>query len=134
MRPGETAEFRNYLPNVPSNVTALAAPAPMYSPNLVAPYNTLTEAGETFSYWRYTFPGRAPTNSSTPTWASRAGASSIVLRTVTFVGESTRPRAWCAWMRPAAAPHFACLGAGASPDCCTCIGVCCDSDDQCGAA
>jgi hypothetical protein len=134
VRPGETAEFRNYLPDVPANVTALAAPAPMYSPNLVAPYNTLTEAGETFSYWRYTFPVKGAyeffdTNMGEP---GRRIVDSYY-GTVTFVGESNAPKGVVCVDAPGCSTDFSCLGAGASPDCCSCIGVCCDTDDQCGS-
>lgn len=39
VRAGHTVEFRNFLPDVPANVTAVSAPEPLYSPNLVRPYN-----------------------------------------------------------------------------------------------
>src|SRR5688572_6620323 len=39
VRIGHTVEFRNFLPEVPANVTTIAGPAPLYSPNLVRPYN-----------------------------------------------------------------------------------------------
>jgi hypothetical protein len=72
IREDQTVEFRNFLPDVPTNVTAIDAPAPLYSPNLVRPYNYVgpsdednplcasdaeRERGEcpAFSYWRHTF-------------------------------------------------------------------------------
>jgi hypothetical protein len=39
VRIGHTVEFRNFLPEVPANVTTISGPAPLYSPNLVRPYN-----------------------------------------------------------------------------------------------
>lgn len=39
VRAGQVIEFRNFLPDVPTNVTSIAGPAPIYSPNLVRPYN-----------------------------------------------------------------------------------------------
>ena len=35
---GHTVEFRNFMPEIPTNVTGLSGPAPLYSPNLVRPY------------------------------------------------------------------------------------------------
>lgn len=73
VRLGQTVEFRNFLPTIACNVTGIAGPAPLYSPNLVEPYNytgsddpsnDLCEAtGEdgrctirpAFSAWRKTF-------------------------------------------------------------------------------
>jgi hypothetical protein len=69
-RLGHTIEFRNFLPEVPANVTTIAAPAgaELYSPNLVRPYNYVgpedpdnevcSEAGgerrcEPYSFWRH---------------------------------------------------------------------------------
>ena len=34
-----TVEFRNFMPDVPSNVSTLSGPDTLYSPNLPAPYN-----------------------------------------------------------------------------------------------
>ncbi|MCA9556327.1 MAG: hypothetical protein KC933_40255 [Myxococcales bacterium] len=73
IRKGHTVEFRNFLPEIATNVTGLeGGPAALYSPNLVRPYqyrgpddpeNPLCDAVEggvcvsrpPFSYWRYTF-------------------------------------------------------------------------------
>jgi hypothetical protein len=72
VRIGHTVEFRNFLPDVPANVTSISAPSPLYSPNLVRPYNFVgpddpsntlcdveTEEGctlrPTWSFWRHTF-------------------------------------------------------------------------------
>ncbi len=71
IREGHTVEFRNFLPEIPTNVTAISSPATLYSPNLVRPYNyvgpgdeenTLCTAAEResdacppYSYWRHTF-------------------------------------------------------------------------------
>ena len=73
VRVGHTIEFRNYMPEVPTNVTSLAGPETLYSPNLTRPYNfigpnhptnnlceTLDTDGSckqrpTWSYWRFTF-------------------------------------------------------------------------------
>ncbi len=73
VRGGHTVEFRNYMPEVPTNVTSIAGPEPLYSPNLVRPYNyvgpddeenTLCEVvaedgtctkRPSWSYWRFTF-------------------------------------------------------------------------------
>jgi hypothetical protein len=72
VRKGHTVEFRNFLPEIATNVTGLDGPAPLYSPNLVRPYqyvgpddpdNPLCEATAggvcvarpAFSYWRHTF-------------------------------------------------------------------------------
>lgn len=72
IRVGQTVEFRNFLPRVPANVTGLETPAPLFSPNLVWPYNYVGPEDEAndacdqvvdgacaerpeYSYWRYTF-------------------------------------------------------------------------------
>src|SRR5262245_46518604 len=52
---GHTVEFRNFLPDVPTNVTGIAGPEPIYSPNLVRPYNFETEDDASYSFWRHTF-------------------------------------------------------------------------------
>lgn len=72
VKQGQTVEFRNFLPKIATNVSGLEGPAPLYSPNLVWPYNFVskddpnnplcnvqvdgvcTERPE-FSYWRFTF-------------------------------------------------------------------------------
>lgn len=73
VRVGHTVEFRNFLPDVPTNVTSISGPEPLYSPNLVRPYNYVspddpentlckTRAADgscavknSWSYWRFTF-------------------------------------------------------------------------------
>ncbi len=57
VKPGQTVEFRNFLPDVPANVTSSAGPAPLYSPNLVRPYNFVPAEGDlpAYSFWRFTF-------------------------------------------------------------------------------
>jgi len=76
VRVGQTVEFRNFSPDIAANVTAIALPPdapPLYSPNLVKPYNYVARQdadnklcestaadGECiqrphWSYWRYTF-------------------------------------------------------------------------------
>ena len=88
VRIGQTLEFRNFMPDVPSNVSSIAGPSPLYSPNLIKPYNLISETDAsntlcdvhgdvacakrpTWSYWRHTFtkPGVydwLDTNQSTP--------------------------------------------------------------------
>ena len=135
VRPGDTAEFRNYMADVPANVTSLEAePAPMFSPNLVRPYNIVTEEGETFSFWRYTFPEAGvyeffDTNMGTP---GRPIVDSYY-GTVTYVGETDAPKGVVCVDAPGCSTDFSCLGTGRSEDCCSCIGVCCDNDEQCGS-
>jgi hypothetical protein len=75
VRVGETVEWRNFLPDVATNVTSVAAPpgASLYSPNLVTPYNYVGPDDEdndvcdatdedgacierpAFTWWRHTF-------------------------------------------------------------------------------
>jgi hypothetical protein len=76
VRAGHTVELRNFQPDVPANVTALASPdgvTPLYSPNLMWPYNYVGRDDPDndlceivavdrscsqrphWSYWRYTF-------------------------------------------------------------------------------
>lgn len=58
VRAGHTVEFRNYQPEVPANVTTIAGPEPLYSPNLKRPYNYVAStdpASPVFSFWRHTF-------------------------------------------------------------------------------
>lgn len=57
---GQTVEFRNMSPDVPTNITSLGSPAELYSPNMATPYNSAEEddvSGEAkrYSYWRHTF-------------------------------------------------------------------------------
>jgi hypothetical protein len=134
MRPGQIVEFRNYQPDVPSNVTSLSAPAPLFSPNLVRPYNTRTEGKETFSYWRHAFPVAGAyeyfdTNMGTP---GRQVVDSYY-GTVTYVGESNAPRAVVCVDPPECEASAACL-AGLAPAgtvCCACPGVCCETPRHC---
>jgi len=75
VRPDDVVEFRNFLTEVPTNVTSISAPdgAVLYSPNLVRPYNYVgTDSPDNdlcdvvdgegqctsrpaFSYWRKRF-------------------------------------------------------------------------------
>lgn len=72
VRPGHVVEFMNFNPEIPANVTSIAGPAPLYSPNLVRPYNYVASddpANElcdtqgasgctsrpSWSYWRFRF-------------------------------------------------------------------------------
>ncbi|HEX8537320.1 MAG TPA: hypothetical protein VF664_07630 [Cystobacter sp.] len=134
MKPGQVVEFRNYQPDIPTNVTSLSAPAPLFSPNLVRPYNTRTEGKETFSFWRYAFvqPGAYEyfdTNMGTP---GRQVVDSYY-GTVTYVGESNAPRAVVCVDPPTCVASADCL-AGSAPEgtvCCTCPGVCCETDLHC---
>ena len=136
MRPGDIAEFRNFLPDVPTNVTAFDAPgnAVMFSPNLVRPYNVTAEGTETFSFWRYQFsePGvyeYFDTNMGEP---GRKVVDSYY-GTVSFIGESTAPKG-VVCVDPAACLATAeCMRGEAPPgtNCCACIGVCCTTDVHC---
>jgi hypothetical protein len=137
MRPGHTAEFRNYLPDVPTNVTSLGAPATMFSPNLVRPYNLRKEGGEEFSAWRFTFsaPGvyeYADTNMGDP---GRKVVDSYY-GTVSYVGESTAPRGVVCVDPPGCVAAPECLSGEppAGAVCCPCIGVCCLTDAHCEAS
>ena len=136
MRPGQIVEFRNYQPDVPANVTSLSAPAPLFSPNLVRPYNTRTEGKETFSYWRYAFaqPGvyeYFDTNMGTP---GREVVDSYY-GTVIYVGESNAPRAVVCVDTAGCSATRECL-AGTAPEgtgCCACPSVCCETDVNCAS-
>ena len=132
---GETVEFQNFLPDVPTNVTSIGAPAPLYSPNLVWPYNYVTaddpdddqceatvedpcEERVPYSYWRHTFetPGAydwVDTNQSSP------GRQVVdpYYGTVTFIGIDPNSPIGTVCVRNAD-------GTG-------CEGVCCTSDDDC---
>lgn len=74
VRLGHTVEFRNFLPEVPTNVTSISSPEGvyLYSPNLVRPYNYVAaddpdndlcdslengvcKARPAYSFWRHTF-------------------------------------------------------------------------------
>lgn len=141
VRAGHTVEFRNFAPELPANVTSLDSPSgatPLYSPNLVVPYNYVGRddpsndlceiSGGTgpckqaphWSYWRYTFevPGTYDwfdTNSGEP------GRKVVdpYYGTVTFVG-----------IDPSSPFGTICVldetGGG-------CDGVCCVSDTDCPA-
>jgi hypothetical protein len=134
MRPGQIVEFRNYLPEVPTNVTALDAPAPLFSPSLVRPYNIVTEGDETFSYWRYAFPQPGvyeyfDTNMGEP---GRKVVDSYY-GTVSFIGESNAPKAVVCVDAPGCVASLECLN-GTAPEgtvCCACVGVCCTTDAEC---
>lgn len=139
IRPGDTAEFRNYMPELPANVTSVdvaKAPAPMFSPNLRAPYNLRTEGGESFSFWRFTFPVAGvyewfDTNMGEP---GRKIVDSYY-GTVTFVGESNAPKGVVCVDEPGCVASLECLNgtAPAGTNCCNCPGVCCDADTQCSS-
>lgn len=134
MKPGQIVEFRNYQPDISSNVTSLTAPASLFSPNLVKPYNIRTEGKETYSYWRYAFPQPGAyeyfdTNMGDP---GRKIVDSYY-GTVTYVGESNAPKAVVCVDPPSCVASPECL-AGTAPAgtvCCTCMGVCCQTDDHC---
>lgn len=75
VRIGHTVEFRNFNPDIPADITAIAGPDgadPLYSPNLMKPYNYVgRDAPDNdicelrsadgcaqrphYSFWRYTF-------------------------------------------------------------------------------
>ncbi len=135
VRLGHTVEFRNFLPEIPTNVTTIAGPVPLYSPNLVRPYQyigpedpendlcTVEEGGTclerpAWSFWRFTFdrPGVydwLDTNQSTP------GRKVVdpYYGTETFIG-----------FDPSSPFGTICVpddsGAG-------CEGVCCANDGEC---
>jgi hypothetical protein len=136
VRAGHTVEFRNFLPNVPANVTSISGPEPLYSPNLVRPYNyvsptdpanTLCDVsqGDTclvrpnWSFWRYTFqrPGVydwLDTNQGTP------GRRVVdpYYGTVTFVG-----------IDPDSPLGTVCV---TNDDGTGCEQICCTADADCG--
>jgi hypothetical protein len=134
MRPGQIVEFRNYQPDVPTNITALSAPAPLFSPNLVKPYNLQPEGDETYSYWRYAFPKPGvyeyfDTNMGEP---GRKVVDSYY-GTVSYIGESNAPKAVVCVDEPNCVASAECL-AGTAPAgtvCCACVGVCCTTDAHC---
>lgn len=135
---GQTVEFRNYMPDVPANVSSLSGPETLYSPNLVKPYNfvsaddrdnnqcealaadgTCTQRPQ-WSYWRFTFETTGvydwlDTNSGTP-------GRKIVdpyYGTVTFVG-----------MDPNSPFGTICVQ---EADGTGCESICCTSDAGCNA-
>jgi hypothetical protein len=134
MRPGQIVEFRNYQSEVPTNITSLSAPAPLFSPNLVKPYNTRTEGKETFSYWRYAFPEPGvyeyfDTNMGDP---GRKVVDSYY-GTVSYIGESGAPKAVVCVDAPGCVASAECVS-GTAPEgtpCCSCLGVCCETDANC---
>lgn len=134
MRPGQVVEFRNYQPEVPTNVTSLSAPAPLFSPNLVKPYNYEPEGEEPYSYWRYAFPQPGvyeyfDTNMGEP---GRKVVDSYY-GTVSYIGESDAPKAVVCVDPPSCVASAACLNgtAPAGTLCCTCLSVCCTTSDNC---
>jgi len=134
IRPGDTAEFRNFMPDVPANVTSLSGPAVLFSPNLVTPYNIVTEGGERFSFWRYTFPLAGvyeffDTNVGSP---GRPVVDSYY-GTTTYVGEVSGPKGTVCVDAPGCEASLECLAGKDEPGCCKCAGICCDRDDQCAA-
>jgi len=141
VRTGHTVEFRNFTPEVPANVTSIASPdgaTPLYSPNLVIPYNYVSRDDDGnelcelegpdgqcavrphFSYWRYTFtvPGVydwIDTNSGEP----GRKVVDAYYGTVTFVGlDPTTPFGTVCVLDES--------GGG-------CAGTCCSSDSDCSA-
>ncbi len=134
MRPEQIVEFRNYQPDVSTNVTSLSSPSPLFSPNLVRPYNVATESGETYSFWRFAFPRPGvyeyfDTNMGSP---GREVVDSYY-GTVTYVGESDAPKAVVCVDPPNCQATPECL-AGTAPEgtvCCACVSVCCETDEQC---
>ena len=134
MRPEQIVEFRNYQPDVATNVTSLSSPSPLFSPNLVRPYNVSTESGETYSYWRYSFPKPGvyeyfDTNMGSP---GRQVVDSYY-GTVTYVGETNAPKAVVCVDPPSCQATPECL-AGTAPEgtvCCACVSVCCQTDAEC---
>jgi hypothetical protein len=136
MRPGQIVEFRNYQPDVPTNVTSLSSPSALFSPNLVKPYNFRVESDETYSFWRYQFPQPGvyeyfDTNMGEP---GRKVVDSYY-GTVSYIGESNAPKAVVCVDPPNCVASAECL-AGTAPagtTCCTCMSVCCTVDANCTA-
>ena len=134
VNPGQSVEFRNYQPEVPTNITSLSAPASLFSPNLVRPYNIRTEGWETYSYWRHVFPKPGAyeffdTNMGDP---GRKIVDSYY-GTVTYIGESDAPRGVVCVDPPNCLASADCL-TGTQPVgsiCCSCMGVCCETDNNC---
>lgn len=135
IRTGDTVEFRNYMPDIPANITALEAPAAMFSPNLIRPYNFETEGEESFSFWRYTF-GKPGVYEFFDTNMGEPGRKIVdsYYGTETFVGESDAPKGVVCVDAPGCVASLECLAgnAPAGTVCCSCPGVCCDSDANCG--
>ncbi|MDH5672163.1 MAG: hypothetical protein OEZ06_08440 [Myxococcales bacterium] len=135
---GHTVEFRNFAPQIPANVSSLASPegaTPLFSPNLVRPYNYVgrsdsdndicetrgddgCEQKAHYSYWRHTFeiPGvydYIDTNAGEP------GRKVVdpYYGTVTFVG-----------IDPNTPFGTICVEDEAGEGC---LGVCCADDSDC---
>jgi plastocyanin len=52
---GQTVEFRNSAPDVPTDLTSLGSPVELYSPSLQRGGPMGSEAGKEFAWWRHTF-------------------------------------------------------------------------------
>lgn len=137
IRVGHTVEFRNFMPTVPANVTGIGGPEPLYSPNLVAPYNYIaaddpendlcdaTDQGRctirpAWSYWRHTFdtPGVydwIDTNQGEP----GRKVVDAYYGTVSFVGTDPNTPTGTLCVR--------------NEDGTGCDGVCCAKDEDCKA-
>jgi len=138
VRQGHTVEFRNFMPDVPGNVSTLSGPDTLYSPNLQAPYNYVSRTAEEnklcevngsdgtceqrphYSYWRHVFdkPGVydwIDTHSGAP------GRKVVdpYYGTVTFIG-----------IDPDATFGTICV---LNEDGSGCDSICCTDDDDCGA-
>ncbi|MGM0576067.1 MAG: hypothetical protein ACQEXJ_10100 [Myxococcota bacterium] len=55
IRTGQTVEWRNFSPDIPTNVTSLGEPVELFSPSLVPPYQSDEVDGEAYVWWRHTF-------------------------------------------------------------------------------
>jgi hypothetical protein len=118
--PGHVVEFSNFMADVPANVSSIAGPVALYSPNLRRPYNFVPQTEElgAHSYWRFRFetPGVydwIDTNQGQP------GRRVIdpYYGTETFIGiDPNTPIATICVQRPD--------GTG-------CENVCCTGDEQC---
>lgn len=116
VRPGWIVEFRNYSPDLSVLVTGSDGPEILYSPNLTAPYNLVTDGDEAYSFWRYAF--AAPGVYEFYDAASGDPGRKLVDRyygTVTFVGTAGN-----------ATRGTICVGDDAS-----CAGVCCQTNADC---
>jgi hypothetical protein len=133
---GHTIEFRNFLPEVPANVTSIGeAPEPLYSPNLMRPYNYVSATDESnslcdsptpdgcavrpsYSYWRFTFE-QAGTYDWIDTNQGSPGrqVTDPYYGTVTFVGLDPNTPFGTVCVEDA--------GGGG------CAGVCCVTDSDC---
>ncbi len=136
VKPGQTVEFRNFLPGAPANVTSIAGPETLYSPNLVRPYNfvdpedpanalcdSMDAAGHcvarpAYTFWRFTFaqPGVYDWLDSNQGEPGRKVVDPYY-GTATFVGTD-----------PNTPTGTICVQA---PDGSGCEGVCCETDQDC---